>query len=116
MRCLPFAEAVYRGLQEQGLDAGQLLNNPRLYQRKGSWYRNSDSLENDLLWLICVGVLRREVGWPGPHQPIPTDTPRPPNARRHARPSASAGVLERVAPTLASAQDVLKGGLRCSAH
>ena len=48
MRCLPFAEAVYRGLQEQGLDAGQLLNNPRLYQRKGSWYRNSDSLENDL--------------------------------------------------------------------
>ena len=49
MRCLPFSEAVYRGLQEQGLDAGQLLNNPRLYQRKGSWYRNSDSLENDLL-------------------------------------------------------------------
>ena len=65
MRCLPFAEAVYRGLQEQGLDAGQLLNNPRLYQRKGSWYRNSDSLENDLRWLICVGVLRREVDGQG---------------------------------------------------
>ena len=65
MRCLPFAEAVYRGLQEQGLDACQLLNNPRLYQRKGIWYRNSDSLENDLRWLICVGVLRREVDGQG---------------------------------------------------
>ena len=65
MRCLPFAEAVYRDLQEQGLDAGQLLNNPRLYQRKGSWYRSSDSLENDLRWLICVGVLRREVDGQG---------------------------------------------------
>ena len=65
MRCLPFSEAVYRNLQEQGLDAGQLLNNPRLYQRKKSWYRNSDSLENDLLWLICVGVLRREVDGQG---------------------------------------------------
>jgi hypothetical protein len=65
MRCLPFAEAVYRGLQEQGLDADQLLNNPRLYQRKGHWYRNSDALENDLRWLICVGVLRREVDGQG---------------------------------------------------
>jgi hypothetical protein len=65
MRCLPFAEAVYRGLQEQGLDADQLLNNPRLYQRKGNWYRNSDALENDLRWLICVGVLRREVDGQG---------------------------------------------------
>jgi hypothetical protein len=116
MRCLPFAEAVYRGLQEQGLDAGQLLNNPRLYQRKGSWYRNSDSLENDLRWLICVGGPAPGSGWPGPHQPIPIDAPRPPTARRHARPSTSAGVLERVAPTLASAQDVLKRCLRCSAR
>ena len=65
MRCLPFSEAVYRNLQEQGLDASQLLNNPRLYQRKKSWYRNSDSLENDLLWLICVGVLSREVDGQG---------------------------------------------------
>ena len=65
MRCLPFSEAVYRGLQEQGLDAGQLLNNPSTYQRKGSWYHNSDALENDLLWLICVGVLRREVDGQG---------------------------------------------------
>jgi hypothetical protein len=65
MRCLPFSEAVYRNLQEQGLDAGQLLNNPHMYQRKKNWYRNSDSLENDLLWLICVGVLRREVDGQG---------------------------------------------------
>ena len=65
MRCLPFSEAVYRGLQEQGLDAGQLLIDPSTYQRKGSWYHNSDALENDLLWLICVGVLRREVDGQG---------------------------------------------------
>ena len=65
MRCLPFSEAVYRNLQEHGLDAGQLLNNPSLYKRKKGWYRNSDSLENDLLWLICVGVLRREVDGQG---------------------------------------------------
>ena len=65
MRCLPFSEAVYRNLQEEGLDAGQLLDNPSLYKRKKGWYRNSDSLEKDLLWLICVGVLRREVDGQG---------------------------------------------------
>ena len=67
MRCLPFAEALYRDLQHQGLDAIQLLHNPSAYQRSGQghWYRNSESLENDLLWLISVGVLRREVDGQG---------------------------------------------------
>jgi hypothetical protein len=115
MRCLPFSEAVYRNLQEQGLDAGQLLNNPRLYQRKKSWYRNSDSLENDLLWLICVGVLRREVDGQGLTR-IPINTPGAPIARRHSRSFASSDVMEGVAPTLASSQDLLNPCMRCIAR
>ena len=84
MRCLPFSEAVYRGLQEQGLDAGQLLNNPSTYQRKGSWYHNSDALENDLLWLICVGVLRREVdGHPLPGAGRPRKSAKADRSRVH---------------------------------
>ena len=116
MRCLPFSEAVYRNLQEQGLDAGQLLNNPALYQRKKSWYRNSDSLENDLLWLICVGVSASGSGWTRPHQQIPINAPGAPIARRHSRSFASSGVMEGVAPTLASSQDLLNPCMRCSAR
>ena len=65
MGCLPFSEALYRDLQQQGLDAGDLWSEPHRYGRRTRWFRNSEALEDDLRWLISVGVLRREVDGQG---------------------------------------------------
>ena len=65
MGCLPFSESLYRDLQQQGLDAGDLWSKPKRYGRKTGWFRNSEALEDDLRWLISVGVLRREVDGQG---------------------------------------------------
>lgn len=46
MGCLPFSEALYRDLQQQGLDAGDLWSEPSRYGRKTRWFRNSEALGN----------------------------------------------------------------------
>ena len=65
MRCLPFSVQLFRDLQQQGLDAAALWGDRLRYQRTGRWYRNPEGLERDLIWLITVGVLRREVDGQG---------------------------------------------------
>ena len=60
MRCLPFTEALYRDLQQRGLDADSVWSDPERYRRTHHWPRDGEALENDLRWLITVGVLRRE--------------------------------------------------------
>ena len=65
MRCLPFSVHLFRDLQEQGLDASALWADRLRYGRTDRWYRHPESLERDLLWLIAVGVLRREVDGQG---------------------------------------------------
>ena len=65
MRCLPFSDSLYRDLQQQGLDAANLWHNQDRYRRSQRWPRNPEALENDLRWLITVGVLRREVDGQG---------------------------------------------------
>ena len=37
MGCLPFSEALYRDLQQQGLDAGDLWSEPSRYNRQHRW-------------------------------------------------------------------------------
>ena len=65
MRCLPFSDSLYRDLQQQGLDAAKLWHNKDRYRRSQRWPRNPEALEDDLRWLITVGVLRREVDGQG---------------------------------------------------
>ena len=65
MRCLPFSEALYRDLQDQGLDAESLWRDQPRYRRGRSWHHHAENLEDDLRWLIRVGVLRREVDGQG---------------------------------------------------
>ena len=65
MRCLPFTDALYRDLQDQGLDAETLWHDQPRYRRGKGWRHNSENLEDDLRWLIRVGVLRREVDGQG---------------------------------------------------
>ena len=65
MRCLPFAEAMYRTLQQEGLDAETLWNSRERFGRSRRWPATPDGLEDELRWLITVGVLRREVDGQG---------------------------------------------------
>ena len=65
MRCLPFSQTLYRNLKRKGLDALTIWRNPRENGRTGKWYLSEEALEDDLLWLIKVGVLRREVDGQG---------------------------------------------------
>ncbi len=65
MQCLPFSVHLFRDLQQQGLDATALWGDRLRYGRADRWYRHPENLERDLLWLIAVGVLRREVDGQG---------------------------------------------------
>ena len=65
MRCMPFSEALYRTLQHSGLDAESMWNNRERFSRGQRWPASPDGLEDELRWLIAVGVLRREVDGQG---------------------------------------------------
>jgi len=64
MRCLPFRRAFYDELEHEALSSTQLSS-------RKSWMTISrkplsrSSTEDDLIWLIQVGVLRREVDGQG---------------------------------------------------
>ena len=65
MRCLPFSAALYGELQRQGLDADTIWQDKSRFGRGPTWPRDGEHLEDDLRWLITVGVLRREVDGQG---------------------------------------------------
>ena len=65
MRCLPFSAPLYRELQMRGLDASAIWNERSRYAKTERWPRSAEALEDDLRWLITVGVLRREVDGQG---------------------------------------------------
>ena len=64
MRCLPFRRAFYNELEHEARSSTQLSN-------RKSWVSISrkplhqSKTEDDLIWLIQVGVLRREVDGQG---------------------------------------------------
>ena len=64
MRCLPFRRAFYDELEHEALSSTQLSSqkNWMAISRK-PLYRSKT--EDDLIWLIQVGVLRREVDGQG---------------------------------------------------
>ena len=65
MRCFPFSTNLYRDLQQRGHDAAGLWNRRERYGRDQGWPHSAEALEDHLLWLISVGVLRREVDGQG---------------------------------------------------
>jgi hypothetical protein len=58
LRCLPFALHFYRELDQVALSSGQLAG-------RANWPLNANSTEDLLIWLILLGVLRREVDGQG---------------------------------------------------
>ena len=65
MRCFPFSTNLYRDLQQRGHDAAGMWNRRERYGRDQGWPHSPEALEDHLLWLISVGVLRREVDGQG---------------------------------------------------
>tara|TARA_B100000700_G_C14828970_1_gene753585 strand:- start:428 stop:811 length:384 start_codon:yes stop_codon:yes gene_type:complete len=66
LRCFPLNENFYQDIQIKGINADSAFLKKSKYQVKGSkWFKNSASLESSFLWLIRIGVLRREVDGQG---------------------------------------------------
>ena len=82
MCCLPFSAELYRDLQMHGLDAAAIWNKRSRYAKTERWPRSAEALEDDLRWLITVGVLRREVDGQGLTSPNRLVSPCPSTSRR----------------------------------
>ena len=64
MRCLPFRLAFYRELDLQARSSGQIAADPD-WPRLSHQPLNANRTEDLLIWLIQLGVLRREVDGQG---------------------------------------------------
>ena len=64
MRCLPFRLAFYRQLDVQARSSGQIAADPD-WQRLSHQHLSANRSEDLLIWLIQLGVLRREVDGQG---------------------------------------------------
>ena len=64
VRCLPFRLAFYRELDVQARSSGQIAADPD-WQRLSHHRLTANSTEDLLIWLIQLGVLRREVDGQG---------------------------------------------------
>lgn len=64
LRCLPFRLRFYRELEQAALSSGQLASRSDWRHLSRSRLQASRT-EDDLIWLIQLGVLRREVDGQG---------------------------------------------------
>lgn len=64
VRCLPFRLAFYRELEQGALSSTQLATRAD-WQRISRHRLNANRTEDELIWLIQLGVLRREVDGQG---------------------------------------------------
>lgn len=64
VRCLPFRLAFYRQLDVQARSSGQIAADPD-WQRLSHQHLSANRTEDLLIWLIQLGVLRREVDGQG---------------------------------------------------
>lgn len=64
LRCLPFRRAFYQALRDRAVSSSELAARPD----GGEWLHGrltADQLEEAFIWLIQLGVLRREVDGQG---------------------------------------------------
>lgn len=64
VRCLPFRLAFYRALDAEAMSSGQIAAHPER-QQLSRRPLNANRTEDLLIWLIQLGVLRREVDGQG---------------------------------------------------
>ncbi len=65
-KCLPLNFDFYKDVQSIGLTAETVFQMKYKYiARDLSWFKNPESVESTFIWLIEIGVLRREVDGQG---------------------------------------------------
>ena len=64
MRCLPFRRAFYVEISDRALSGGELCRRNDI-QSLCRWDLTADRAESHWIWLIQLGVLRREVDGQG---------------------------------------------------
>ncbi len=66
LRCLPFNLKFYRDIQEEGFSAEYIFINKHQYCLKGhKWFNKPRDVEKYFIWLIKIGLVRREVDGQG---------------------------------------------------
>ena len=66
IKCLSFNSNFYKDIQSNGLSAEYILLRKELYIKESILTSTKkEAIENNFLWLIKVGVLRREVDGQG---------------------------------------------------
>ena len=66
LRCMPFNLEFYKEAQNLGLSANHVFENKEKYFiKKTKYLRNEYDIETEFIWLITVGLLRREVDGQG---------------------------------------------------
>ncbi|MFN5611873.1 MAG: Npun_F0494 family protein [Pseudanabaena sp.] len=65
LRCAPFTVKLFANMATQGVNLRAIAGNEGIKNQYSTNPTNLISTENDLLWLIQVGVLRREVDGQG---------------------------------------------------
>ncbi|WP_159788489.1 Npun_F0494 family protein [Sodalinema gerasimenkoae] len=65
IRCAPFTLKLYQDFRQQGIFLEKIVGETGVQQGYSLYPLGELAAENDLLWLINVGVLRREVDGQG---------------------------------------------------
>jgi hypothetical protein len=65
MRCSPFALKLFSTMRYQRVELSQIAGRQGVEQGYTRSQKGELAVENDLLWLIQVGILRREVDGQG---------------------------------------------------
>ncbi|USR92821.1 hypothetical protein NEA10_08945 [Phormidium yuhuli AB48] len=65
LRCAPFTLKLYQDFRQQGIFLEKIVGEEGVKQGYSRYPLGELAAENDLLWLINVGVLRREVDGQG---------------------------------------------------
>ncbi len=65
-KCLPLNCEFYKEVQSIGLTAEKVFEMKSKYLTKGFiWFRSHENIESAFIWLIRIGILRREVDGQG---------------------------------------------------
>tara|TARA_Y100001968_G_C19431916_1_gene757538 strand:+ start:457 stop:831 length:375 start_codon:yes stop_codon:yes gene_type:complete len=65
-KCIPFNNQFYMYTKDKGLNSQEIFRNQsKFLKKKGKIFNNANDIESAFLWLIMVGILRREVDGQG---------------------------------------------------
>jgi hypothetical protein len=79
IRCSPFRLQLLQDLRTESVAIGAIADDAGIHQGYTRRPLAELTAENELLWLMAVGLLRREVDGQGPHRQLSPHPPRSPS-------------------------------------